>query len=249
MPSFKISPYYFITSADVLVKTKVDPDSLSSKVDYKYLITPGNFTKTVDYFSGNETFRFPLKVINASGLEDCIRIGNFSLLIEEYVLVYSVLDNLKDEYLNFSIIDSNGEAIGLAQVMNYTNQSGSRYFSIDDLFGFLTQLKNYNDLKSYKEIIIKKRFLTNLVRVSAFSDLSIYMYKLNSDLNNLKIVVEFEGKNSFFLIANCSYLEGSIPEEKRKIVEAWLVLRKNDLLANVSKIQKGESPLAINGLK
>jgi hypothetical protein len=46
-----------------------------------------------------------------------------------------------------------------------------------------------------------------------------------------------------------NYIEGSLPNKQRRLVEAWAELHKEDLIANWNLAINGESPFKIEPLK
>lgn len=63
------------------------------------------------------------------------------------------------------------------------------------------------------------------------------------------IHAEYQGAVAIFSIGDGNIIEGSFPNPKRKLVEAWIEIHKDDLIADWQLAVKGESVFKIKGLE
>lgn len=86
--------------------------------------------------------------------------------------------------------------------------------------------------------------------VSSFYGILIYMYWLDTKHHNLPHVharyAEFE---AVFAIESGDLLDGELPSRQRRLVEAWIELRREELLANWAAAVRGEDIAKIEPLK
>jgi len=75
------------------------------------------------------------------------------------------------------------------------------------------------------------------------------MYMGKKDHNPPHIHAYYQNKRASFGIKKGDKLEGGLPQDKEKLVSAWIVLRKDELLANWELAQNGELPYKIDPLK
>lgn len=63
------------------------------------------------------------------------------------------------------------------------------------------------------------------------------------------IHAEFQNDVAVFSISDGSILEGSFPSSKKKLVEAWIEIHHEELLANWQLAVSGETVFRIKGLE
>ncbi|MDD2735974.1 MAG: DUF4160 domain-containing protein [Desulfuromonadaceae bacterium] len=86
--------------------------------------------------------------------------------------------------------------------------------------------------------------------ISLFFGILIRMfYKDNKQHHIPHIHAEYQGDIAVFAIADGSIIEGSLPTPKRKLVEAWIEIHRDDLFADWQLAVKGESVFKIKGLE
>jgi hypothetical protein len=86
--------------------------------------------------------------------------------------------------------------------------------------------------------------------ISMFYGLIVSMYYLDNKRHHLPhIHVKYQDKEAVFTIETGELLEGELPGNKRKLVEAWIEIHKEDLMADWSLAIAGQSLFTIEPLK
>lgn len=86
--------------------------------------------------------------------------------------------------------------------------------------------------------------------ISMFFGIIIRMFYRDNIQHHLPhIHAEFQSDVAVFNIADGSILEGSLPSPKRKLVEAWIEIHREELLANWQLAVNGETVFRIKGLE
>lgn len=86
--------------------------------------------------------------------------------------------------------------------------------------------------------------------ISMFFGIIIRMfYKDNQQHHLPHIHAEFQGDVAVFAIADGSILDGGIPPAKRKLVEAWIEIHRDELLADWQLAVEGSTVFKIKGLE
>ena len=86
--------------------------------------------------------------------------------------------------------------------------------------------------------------------ISMFFGIVIRMFYRDDQRHHLPhIHAEYQGEVGVFSIVNGSLLEGSLPQGKRKLVEAWIEVRKDELMADWSLAVDGQRVFRIRGLE
>jgi len=89
-----------------------------------------------------------------------------------------------------------------------------------------------------------------MAAISMFYGLVIYLYQFdNIRHHNPHIHVKYQGEWAVFSILDGSILEGELKSDKAKLVQAWIVLRKEELLANWDLAVAGQQVFKIDPLK
>jgi hypothetical protein len=83
-----------------------------------------------------------------------------------------------------------------------------------------------------------------------FYGIVIYMYfKNNRQHNKPHIHARYQGDEAVFTIPDGELLEGNIPNSKIRLVQAWIELHKDELVANWELTVLGEQPYKIDPLR
>ncbi len=86
--------------------------------------------------------------------------------------------------------------------------------------------------------------------ISLFFGILIRMfYKDNKQHHIPHIHAEYQGSIAVFAIGDGIIIEGSLPNSKRKLVEAWIEIHRDDLIADWELAVNGESVFKIKGLE
>ena len=83
-----------------------------------------------------------------------------------------------------------------------------------------------------------------------FYGIIVMMYYFDNKQHHLPhIHIKYQDDEAVFSLANSSLMEGSIPNNKRKLVEAWIEIHHDELMANWQLAINGEKIFAIDPLK
>ena len=86
--------------------------------------------------------------------------------------------------------------------------------------------------------------------ISFFYGLVIYMYFLDNKRHHTPhIHVKYQDAEAVFVIPTGELLEGSIPPAKVKLVQAWIELRQEDLMADWLLAIEGQELFKIDPLR
>jgi len=86
--------------------------------------------------------------------------------------------------------------------------------------------------------------------ISMFYGIIIRMFYRDNKQHNLPhIHAEYQGEVAVFAIEDGTILEGSLPTSKRKLVEAWIEIHRDDLFADWRLAVAGETVFKIKGLE
>lgn len=86
--------------------------------------------------------------------------------------------------------------------------------------------------------------------ISAFYGLIVYMYFRDDRQHKLPhIHVRYADSEVIVAIPDGTVLEGSIPSAKMKLLQAWIEIHKDELMANWHLAVSGEPPYKIDPLK
>ena len=86
--------------------------------------------------------------------------------------------------------------------------------------------------------------------ISMFYGIIIYMYYIDNKQHNLPhIHVEFNEYNAIVEIPSGRILEGEIPTKKMQLVQAWITIHEDDLMADWKLAVRGEAIFKIEPLK
>ncbi|MDR2424242.1 MAG: DUF4160 domain-containing protein [Prevotellaceae bacterium] len=86
--------------------------------------------------------------------------------------------------------------------------------------------------------------------ISIFYGIIISMYYKDDKQHSMPhIHADYQGKSAVFSIPDGNILAGSFPPKKRKLVQAWIEIRHEDLLANWELAVNGKMVFPIDPLR
>ena len=86
--------------------------------------------------------------------------------------------------------------------------------------------------------------------ISMFYGIVIYLYFFDDERHKLPhIHARFQGLDASFSILDGSVLAGDIPTAKLKLVQAWIEIHREELVANWELAVSGQPPFAIDPLR
>ncbi len=85
--------------------------------------------------------------------------------------------------------------------------------------------------------------------ISMFFGIIIRMYYAPKEHGPPHIHVYFQDYNVTFDIQNGEILNGDMPSRQLRLVQAWIEIHKDELLANWELCQNGEKPFQIEPLR
>lgn len=86
--------------------------------------------------------------------------------------------------------------------------------------------------------------------ISMFYGIIVYMYFMDIKQHKLAHIHAFYQEHEVIVsILDGAVLEGDIPANKMKLLQAWIELHKDELLADWELAAKGEQPYKIDPLK
>ncbi len=86
--------------------------------------------------------------------------------------------------------------------------------------------------------------------ISMFYGLLVRMYFFDTDRHHVPHVhVEYAGTNAVFDIVHGEILSGEIPKSKARLVQAWIELHRDELMADWQLALEGQQLFKIDPLK
>jgi len=86
--------------------------------------------------------------------------------------------------------------------------------------------------------------------ISMFYGIVIYLYYFDNERHNLPhIHAKFQDYDASFSIIDGELLSGEIPKNKQRLVQAWIEIHRESLLADWELAVNGEPPFKIEPLK
>jgi hypothetical protein len=86
--------------------------------------------------------------------------------------------------------------------------------------------------------------------ISMFYGIIVYMYYFDNSQHKMPhIHVKYQGEEAVFSIPSGEILDGTIKPNKKKLVEAWIVIHQEELMANWDLAVSGEKVFNIDPLK
>jgi hypothetical protein len=86
--------------------------------------------------------------------------------------------------------------------------------------------------------------------ISMFYGIVIYMYFFDDERHKTPhIHARFQGQDASFSILDAKLLNGEIPIAKARLVQAWIEIHRDELLADWELAVNGQHPFPIDPLK
>ncbi len=86
--------------------------------------------------------------------------------------------------------------------------------------------------------------------ISMFYGLVIYLYFFDDERHKLPhIHAKYQGQDASFAILDGALLAGEIPTNKARLVQAWIEIHREALLADWALAVNGETPFPIEPLR
>jgi len=86
--------------------------------------------------------------------------------------------------------------------------------------------------------------------VSMFYGIIVYMYFLDTKQHHAPhIHVDYQGQEAVVSIPSGEVLDGAIPPNKLRLVQAWIEIHQDELIADWTLASKGESIFRIEPLR
>lgn len=86
--------------------------------------------------------------------------------------------------------------------------------------------------------------------ISMFYGIIIYLYFYDDERHKLPhIHAKYQGQDASFSIVDGALLAGEIPSSKAKLVQAWIEIHRDALLADWELAVNGETPFPIEPLR
>jgi hypothetical protein len=107
-------------------------------------------------------------------------------------------------------------------------------------------------MKILGNLLTKSRYFeynNYMATISMFYGILIRMYLGKKEHNPPHIHAIYQNKKAIFNIKTGEKTEGNLPNNKEKLVSAWIILHRDELLADWELSQNGELPYNIDPLK
>ncbi len=89
-----------------------------------------------------------------------------------------------------------------------------------------------------------------MLAISMFYGIIIYLYFFDDDRHGTShIHARYQGQQASLSITDGSLLAGEIPASKLRLVQAWIEIHREALLANWDLAVQGQPPFAIEPLR
>ena len=89
-----------------------------------------------------------------------------------------------------------------------------------------------------------------MAAISMFYGLIIYLYQFDNIRHHIPhLHAKYQGEWAVFSILDGNILEGELKPDKVKLVQAWIILRKEELLANWELAVAGQQVFKVDPLK
>jgi hypothetical protein len=86
--------------------------------------------------------------------------------------------------------------------------------------------------------------------ISAFYGIIIYMYFMDNKQHNMPhIHATYQGQEVILAIPDGQVLDGNFPSSKMKLLQAWIELHKDELIADWELAVSGQLPYKIEPLR
>jgi len=89
-----------------------------------------------------------------------------------------------------------------------------------------------------------------MAAISMFYGLVIYLYQFDNIRHSIPhIHVKYQGEWAVFSIFDGEIIEGKLKNDKTKLVQAWLLIHKEDLIADWELAKEGQPIFKIEPLR
>jgi len=86
--------------------------------------------------------------------------------------------------------------------------------------------------------------------ISMFYGIVIYLYFFDDERHKMPhIHAKYQGQDASFSIVDCALLAGKLPVPKMRLVQAWIEIHREELLANWDLAVSGTAPFRVEPLK
>lgn len=85
--------------------------------------------------------------------------------------------------------------------------------------------------------------------ISMFFGIIIRMYYAPKEHNTPHVHAYFQDSKITIRIKDCEIIEGKMPIRQLRMIQAWIEIRRDELLADWELCQNGEKPFQIEPLK
>ena len=85
--------------------------------------------------------------------------------------------------------------------------------------------------------------------ISMFFGIIIRMYYAPKEHNPPHIHAYYQDDKASFRIQDCELLEGNMPSRQIRMIQAWVEIHREELMADCKLCQNGEKPFKIEPLK
>lgn len=86
--------------------------------------------------------------------------------------------------------------------------------------------------------------------ISMFYGIVIYLYFFDDERHKTPhIHAKYQGQDASFSILDCALLAGKLPVSKMRLVQAWIEIHREELLANWDLAVSGATPFRVEPLK
>ena len=85
--------------------------------------------------------------------------------------------------------------------------------------------------------------------ISMFFGIIIRMYYAPKEHNPPHIHAYYQDYKTTIRVQNCEIIEGQIPSRQLRLIQAWIEIHREELLADWELCQNGEKPFQIEPLK
>lgn len=86
--------------------------------------------------------------------------------------------------------------------------------------------------------------------ISMFYGIVVMIFYYDNKQHNLPhIHARYQGTKAVFDIENAEMMEGNLPNKQKRLVQAWMEIHKDELIADWELASTGEQPYKIEPLK
>jgi hypothetical protein len=85
--------------------------------------------------------------------------------------------------------------------------------------------------------------------ISMFFGIIIRMYFAPKEHNPAHVHTHYQDYKAVIKIVDCEVVEGKMPTRQLRLIQAWIEIHRDELLADWTLCQNGEKPFTIEPLK